>query len=119
MKKLKRLLLSLAVISMAFTAMGQGLPGANVIEAGTTNGTITAADGTFSFNTSSQSGTIVISFIGYTSQTISFDLGSSSDVGRISLELDAKNIDEVVEATRRAGLSRPVARFVPIGNVKG
>jgi len=30
-----------------------------------------------------------------------------------------KNIDEVVEATRRAGLSSPVARFVPIGNVKG
>jgi len=30
-----------------------------------------------------------------------------------------KNIDEVVEATTRAGLSHPVARFVPIGNVKG
>jgi iron complex outermembrane receptor protein len=110
MKKLKRLLLSLAVISMAFTAMGQGalsgtvldaesgqgLPGANVIESGTTNGTITAADGTFSFNTNAQSGTIVISFIGYTSQTVSFDLGSSSDAGSILLELDAKNIDEVV-----------------------
>ena len=30
-----------------------------------------------------------------------------------------KNIDEVVEATHLAGLSRPVARFRPIGNVKG
>jgi tRNA-splicing ligase RtcB len=30
-----------------------------------------------------------------------------------------KNIDQVVEATTRAGLSKPVARFVPIGNVKG
>lgn len=30
-----------------------------------------------------------------------------------------KNIDDVVEATRRAGLSRPVVRLVPIGNVKG
>ncbi len=30
-----------------------------------------------------------------------------------------KDIDEVVEATERAGLSRPVARLVPIGNVKG
>jgi iron complex outermembrane receptor protein len=66
------------------------------LKSGTTNGTITAADGTFSFNTNAQSGTIVISFIGYTSQTVSFDLGSSSDVGNISLELDAKNIDEVV-----------------------
>ncbi|MDE2999410.1 MAG: RtcB family protein [Gemmatimonadota bacterium] len=30
-----------------------------------------------------------------------------------------KDIDEVVEATRRAGLSRRVVRFSPIGNVKG
>jgi len=30
-----------------------------------------------------------------------------------------KNIDDVVEATRRAGISRPVARFRPIGNIKG
>jgi len=30
-----------------------------------------------------------------------------------------KNIDEVVEATTRSGLSRPVARFIPIGNIKG
>jgi tRNA-splicing ligase RtcB len=30
-----------------------------------------------------------------------------------------KNIDEVVEATERAGLSRRVVRFIPIGNIKG
>ncbi len=30
-----------------------------------------------------------------------------------------KNIDEVVEATEEAGISRRVARFVPVGNVKG
>jgi tRNA-splicing ligase RtcB (3'-phosphate/5'-hydroxy nucleic acid ligase) len=30
-----------------------------------------------------------------------------------------KNVDEVVEVTEKAGLSRPVARFVPIGNIKG
>ncbi len=30
-----------------------------------------------------------------------------------------KNIDEVVEASELAGISRKVARFVPIGNVKG
>jgi tRNA-splicing ligase RtcB (3'-phosphate/5'-hydroxy nucleic acid ligase) len=30
-----------------------------------------------------------------------------------------KDIDEVVEATALAGLSRPVVRFSPIGNVKG
>jgi tRNA-splicing ligase RtcB len=30
-----------------------------------------------------------------------------------------KDIDEVIEATVRAGLTRRVARLVPIGNVKG
>jgi len=30
-----------------------------------------------------------------------------------------KNIDEVVEATEKAGLSRPVVRLLPIGNIKG
>ena len=30
-----------------------------------------------------------------------------------------KNIDEVVEASDRAGISRRVVRLTPIGNVKG
>jgi tRNA-splicing ligase RtcB len=30
-----------------------------------------------------------------------------------------KNIDEVVEASELAGISRKVARFIPIGNIKG
>ncbi len=30
-----------------------------------------------------------------------------------------KDIDQVIEATRLAGISRPVARFTPLGNVKG
>jgi tRNA-splicing ligase RtcB len=30
-----------------------------------------------------------------------------------------KDIDEVVEATRLAGISKPVVRLVPIGNIKG
>ena len=110
MKKLKRLLLSLAVMLVAVAVMGQGelsgtvldtesgqgLPGANIIEAGTTNGTITGPDGAFSFTTTAQSGAVVISFIGYTSQSISFNLGTSTDIGSISLETDAKSLDEVV-----------------------
>ena len=30
-----------------------------------------------------------------------------------------KDIDAVVAATAKAGLSQPVARFTPVGNVKG
>jgi tRNA-splicing ligase RtcB len=30
-----------------------------------------------------------------------------------------KNIDDVVEAVHRAGVSRKVVRLIPVGNVKG
>jgi tRNA-splicing ligase RtcB len=30
-----------------------------------------------------------------------------------------KNIDDVIEATKLAGISKPVVRFTPIGNIKG
>ena len=30
-----------------------------------------------------------------------------------------KDIDEVVRATESAGLSRPVVKLVPVGNIKG
>ena len=30
-----------------------------------------------------------------------------------------KDIDDVIEATERAGISKRVVRFIPIGNVKG
>jgi tRNA-splicing ligase RtcB (3'-phosphate/5'-hydroxy nucleic acid ligase) len=30
-----------------------------------------------------------------------------------------KDIDEVIEATERAGISRRVVRLTPVGNVKG
>ena len=30
-----------------------------------------------------------------------------------------KDIDDVVEATQLAGLSKRVARFLPVGNIKG
>jgi len=30
-----------------------------------------------------------------------------------------KNIDEVIQAVELAGISKPVVRFIPVGNVKG
>lgn len=30
-----------------------------------------------------------------------------------------KDIDEVIEAANQAGISKPVARLIPVGNVKG
>ena len=100
----------MAVLGLSLGVMGQGvlsgtvldqeagmaLPGAAIFESGTTNGTITGLDGTFQLNTTAQTGTIVISFLGYISQTLDFDLANATGVGELVLELDAKTMDEVV-----------------------
>jgi len=75
---------------------GDPLMGANIIERGTTNGAITGTDGVFQLNTEAQSGAVVISFVGYKSQTIAFNLSTGSDLGEIILDLDAKSMEEVV-----------------------
>lgn len=43
---------------------GEPIPGVNIIEKGTTNGTVTEADGAFRINVSSSDATLVFSFVG-------------------------------------------------------
>ena len=73
-------------------ASGLPLPGASIIEKGTTNGTQTDFDGNFSISVSDQA-TLVISYIGYATQEISVDGRSSL---AISLQEDANQLDEVI-----------------------
>ena len=51
---------------------GQPIIGANIIEKGTTNGTITDTNGNFSLNTSTHS-VLLVSYIGYITQEIPVD----------------------------------------------
>ncbi len=69
------------------------LPGANVIEKGTTNGVTTDFDGNFSLKTQSITGEIVITYIGYNSKTISFS--GDASLGKISLEPSQEGLDEI------------------------
>jgi TonB-linked SusC/RagA family outer membrane protein len=66
--------------------------GANVVEKGTTNGVITGIDGDFSINVKPGS-TLVISYLGYTSQEIK--VGSQSIIN-VTLKEDSELLDEVV-----------------------
>ncbi|TYA70160.1 TonB-dependent receptor [Seonamhaeicola marinus] len=70
------------------------LPGANVIEKGTSNGVTTDFDGNFTLNTSSSSGEIEISFVGYNTKTITFS--GSADLGVIELESSQVGLEEVL-----------------------
>ncbi|WP_460220639.1 TonB-dependent receptor [Psychroserpens sp. MEBiC05023] len=72
---------------------GEPLPGANVVEKGTSNGINTDFDGNFTLNTQASSGEIVITFVGYTSQTIPFS--GNQDLGTITLQSSEVGLQEV------------------------
>lgn len=69
------------------------LPGANIVEKGTTNGVSSDFDGKFTLTTETTSGQVVVSYVGYGSVTISFD--GDTDLGNITLSPD-NSLDEVV-----------------------
>lgn len=71
---------------------GQTLPGVNVMEKGTTNGTITDIDGKYSLNVGNNS-TLEFSYIGYENVEINASNGTTFNV---TLTEDTKQIDEVV-----------------------
>lgn len=84
------------------------LPGANVIEKGTTNGVVTDFDGNFTLETESSSGELVVTFVGYTSKTTPFTQGGS--LGTISLESSQVGLEEVqIVASVAVDRKTPVA----------
>ena len=87
----------------------QTLPGASVLEKGTTNGTETDFDGKFTLNAKSDSGVLVISFIGYKSKSVAFS-SSKTNIGSIQLEEDS-SLDEIVITATSFAIDRktPVA----------
>jgi len=74
---------------------GEVLPGVNIMEKGTTNGTITDMDGNFSLKVTQNAGTIVVSFIGYSKKEISYDLSKSNSIETIKLEPEDIGLAEV------------------------
>lgn len=71
---------------------GEPIIGANVVEKGTTNGSITDMDGKYSL-TVSGGGVLTISYIGYISQDIK--IGNQANVS-IRLNEDSQALDEVI-----------------------
>ena len=115
-------LLFVAVFFLSATILGQAkvtglvvdetnqpLPGASIVVKGTTNGTSTDFDGKFTLQTGVDSGTIVISFIGFQSNELSFS-SSNSNLGTIQLQEDA-SLDEIIVTATSFAIDRktPVA----------
>lgn len=72
---------------------GEPVIGANVMEKGTTNGTITDVEGRISLNVASLDATLIITYIGYASTEIS---SKNESVINVTLKEDSKALEEVV-----------------------
>lgn len=72
---------------------GQGLPGVNILEKGTSNGTSTGLDGTYNLVVSSNNSVLLVSFIGYLTQEIT--VGNQTSIN-FQLVPDEALLNEVV-----------------------
>src|SRR5690554_517224 len=74
-------------------AGGQPLPGVTVVVKGTTQGTVTNADGTYTLPNVPDDATLVFSFVGMSTREVNVDNQSNID---INLSEDAIGLDEVI-----------------------
>ena len=125
-KLLERLILSLALV-MTFTAFafsqytvsgtvtdqtGEVLIGVSVLVQGTTIGTITDIDGTYSLEVANDPATLVFSYLGYASSSV--QVSSDSNLLDIELSEQTSRLDEVVitglaTSVKRSNLANAVA----------
>ncbi len=104
MKKYLLVMLSFCVLSFSWAQgrtvtgkvtdaeSGETIPGANIVEKGTSNGTITDFDGNYSISVG-DGATLVVSFVGYQAQEVSVGAMGVVDV---QLALDVQSLAEVV-----------------------
>lgn len=72
---------------------GNPLPGASVIEVGTTNGTTSDFDGNFSISLTNNEASLQVSFVGF--QTTSVDVSNGNDF-QVVLLVQSGSLDEIV-----------------------
>ncbi len=72
---------------------GQPLPGANIVEKGTTNGTQSDFDGKFSISVNNENAILLISYLGYITSEVT--VGDKTNIN-ISLKEDTESLDEIV-----------------------
>lgn len=106
LKSLGSVLLVLILIQLGLPAQAQslikgtvtasdeegGLPGVSILEKGTSNGTVTDFDGNFSLSVGSEA-TLVISYIGYTTQDVT--VGNQTSIS-VVLDPDVETLEEIV-----------------------
>jgi len=117
------------MVSMAFSqgkitgtiTDGQSsLPGANVIIKGTSKGTAVDFDGKFTLSTTTNSGEIVISFLGFDTKTIKFSVskGETQDLGDIVLVSNSNELKEIVVKSSVIDIAKDRKTPVAVSTIK-
>ena len=105
MKKMYLAFAAFLVVALAFSQgtitgsvvdgeTGDVLPGASIMVKGTNTGVITDFDGNFSINVAQATGTLVVSYIGFVKENVSYT--KSGAIGAITLVPSAEALDGVV-----------------------
>ncbi len=97
------------------TSNGLGIPGATILEQGTTNGATTNTEGEYKITTTKTNPTLVFSYVGLTSQTINSQGRKIIDV---TLEEDLKALQEVVVVGYGSQRKQDITSAVSVINMK-
>ncbi|WP_185154462.1 TonB-dependent receptor [Fulvivirga sp. M361] len=79
-------------VSGRVTEADDPLPGVNVVEKGTTNGTVTDIDGNYTLTVPAEA-TLVFSYIGFTNEEV---IVGGRDVVNVTMQIDVTSLQEVV-----------------------
>lgn len=83
----------IGVKGTVFDTYGSPLPGASIVEKGSSNGTQTDFDGNFQINVTDEDAVLIVSYLGFATKEVS--VGGNTQIS-IILEESASGLDEVV-----------------------
>ncbi|KRD11627.1 TonB-dependent receptor [Flavobacterium sp. Root901] len=130
MKKMKNWLLTGLFFMIVSTVFSQGkvtgtitdgtgsLPGANVLIKGSSAATSTDFDGKFTIESSTSTGEIVISYLGYQSQTVKFTVNGSTNLGTIVLASNSNELSEIVVKSTVVDIAKDRKTPVAVSTIK-
>nr|WP_315197954.1 TonB-dependent receptor [uncultured Flavobacterium sp.] len=131
MKTMKNWLLSGLLFLMVSTVFSQGkitgtitdgqstLPGANVAISGTSASISTGFDGKFTIDSNTNSGQLIISYIGFASQTIGFTISNgTANLGNITLVANSNELSEIVVKSTIVDIAKDRKTPVAVSTIK-
>jgi hypothetical protein len=132
MKTMKNWLLTGLLFMIVSTVFSQGkvtgtitdgtnsLPGANVVIKGFTTATSTDFDGKFTLDSQNSSGELVITYLGYNTQTIKFSVsnGATTNLGTIALVSNSNELSEIVVKSNTVDIAKDRKTPVAVSTIR-